>query len=291
VLDKVLVDAARQTGVEFRFGTRVTEVLRNRDRRVVGVRAAVGAQTLDVRADLVIGADGMWSTIAKLLDAPIEHHGRNAGGVVYTYFSGLDRFSGLDNSGYEWFYGDHAAAGVIPTNDGEALVFAATGAERFRELVGNGVEPAFDRIIERAAPDLTSRLAGARHTGRWRSARGVTGYLRRSHGPGWALVGDAGSFKDPIAAHGITDALRDAEALAEAVTGGADRADETALAEALAAYQRRRDDLTRPMLDIADEIASYRWTTDEIQDTLLRLNRAMNAQLEATTRASVAAAR
>ena len=36
-------------------------------------------------------------------------------------------------------------------------------------------------------------------------------------GPGWALVGDAGYWKDPISAHGLTDALRDAELLARAV--------------------------------------------------------------------------
>ena len=46
---------------------------------------------------------------------------------------------------------------------------------------------------------------------------GLTGYLREAAGPGWALVGDAGYFKDPITAHGITDALRDAEILARVV--------------------------------------------------------------------------
>ena len=42
-------------------------------------------------------------------------------------------------------------------------------------------------------------------------------------GPGWALVGDAGYWKDPISAHGLTDALRDAELLARAVIGAAPR--------------------------------------------------------------------
>jgi flavin-dependent dehydrogenase len=49
---------------------------------------------------------------------------------------------------------------------------------------------------------------------------GLTGYLREAAGPGWALVGDAGYFKDPITAHGITDALRDAQILARVVTAG-----------------------------------------------------------------------
>jgi flavin-dependent dehydrogenase len=41
----------------------------------------------------------------------------------------------------------------------------------------------------------------------------VPGYLRRAAGPGWALVGDTGYFKDPLTAHGISDAMRDAEFL------------------------------------------------------------------------------
>ena len=50
---------------------------------------------------------------------------------------------------------------------------------------------------------------------------GRKGFLRQAFGPGWALVGDAGYFKDPLTAHGITDALRDAELLANAAAGGA----------------------------------------------------------------------
>ena len=44
--------------------------------------------------------------------------------------------------------------------------------------------------------------------------------MRQAFGPGWALVGDAGYFKDPLTAHGISDALRDAELLANAAAGG-----------------------------------------------------------------------
>ena len=45
----------------------------------------------------------------------------------------------------------------------------------------------------------------------------MPGFVRRSWGPGWALVGDAGYFKDPITTHGMTDALRDAELLADEI--------------------------------------------------------------------------
>ena len=62
-------------------------------------------------------------------------------------------------------------------------------------------------------------------------------FLRKPYGPGWVLVGDAGSHKDPVRALGICDALRDAELLADSLTatlsGGA------AEAPALGEYERR----------------------------------------------------
>lgn len=48
------------------------------------------------------------------------------------------------------------------------------------------------------------------------------GYFRTATGPGWVLAGDAGNFKDPSAAQGFTDALRQAETLADAVLDGLD---------------------------------------------------------------------
>ena len=46
------------------------------------------------------------------------------------------------------------------------------------------------------------------------------GFFRESAGPGWALVGDAGHFKDPTPGQGIADALRQCERLADAIEGG-----------------------------------------------------------------------
>ena len=99
-------------------------------------------------------------------------------------------------------------------------------------------------------------------------ARGAT----QSHGPGWTLVGDAGYFKDPATAHGITDALRDAELLANAILDGR--------SGALAAYQKERDELSRPLFDITAAIASFRWTLDEIKFLHKQLSAAMRAEAD-----------
>jgi flavin-dependent dehydrogenase len=74
--------------------------------------------------------------------------------------------------------------------------------------------------------------------------------LRRPHGPGWALVGDAGWWKDPLSTYGITDAFRDAELVARAVVVGA--ASDHAMRIALCRYQAERDRLALPMHPIVD---------------------------------------
>ena len=100
---------------------------------------------------------------------------------------------------------------------------------------------------------------------------GIPGFFRRSTGPGWALVGDAGYFKDPITAHGITDALRDAELLARAVAEGSD--------EALEAYQATRNGLAAGLLDVTDQIASFDWDVDEVKELHLQLSKEMKAEV------------
>ena len=86
-----------------------------------------------------------------------------------------------------------------------------------------------------------------------------------------ALVGDAAHFKDPITAHGITDALRDAELLADAVAEGGERA--------LARYQERRDELARGIFSISDRIASYEWSLAELETLHLALSAEMKREV------------
>ena len=95
-------------------------------------------------------------------------------------------------------------------------------------------------------------------------------------GPGWALVGGAGYFKDPLTAHGITDALRDAELLARAIMKGT--------TAALADYETTRHDLSRRLLDITDAIASFAWTDGEVQS----LHRALSTEMSREVRALAA---
>jgi len=94
-------------------------------------------------------------------------------------------------------------------------------------------------------------------------------------GPGGPLVGDAGYFKDPITAHGITDALRDAEILARVVTSWGPGA--------VGRYQAERDELSLRLFRVTGRIAAFDWTADEIGDHLLELKDAQAEEIAAMT--------
>jgi flavin-dependent dehydrogenase len=97
-------------------------------------------------------------------------------------------------------------------------------------------------------------------------------------GPGWALVGDAGYFKDPITAHGITDALRDAELLARAVAdvlGG-----DVPEARRMRAYRCARNRLSTQLFSVTEQIAAYAWDVTTIEGLLRTLSSAMGDEVD-----------
>lgn len=269
VLDPILAAAAARAGAEMCYGVRVTGVIRNGTGRVIGV------EQLDRRAgtrrrataDLVVGADGIRSTIAAAVRAPVRHAGTAASAFVYGYWSGLTG----SRDRYRWYYRPHASAGAIPTNDGQLCVWASVPTARFAALRSN-LDASYRAVLAEAAPLLAVELAAARLVGPVRGFPGIPGYLRAATGPGWALVGDAGWYKDPITAHGITDALRDAELLARAALDGP---------PALADYERTRDKLSVPLLAVTDRIASYSWDLAELRDLLVELSKAMRPEVDA----------
>jgi flavin-dependent dehydrogenase len=268
ILDPLLVRAAVDAGVDVYHQTPVHKLIR-RHGRVVGVQATTAdRRSVDLTASLVIGADGIRSTIAHLVDAPFSRLGEHASAATYGYWSGLV------TDGYEWNFRPNACTGMIPTNSGLTCVFASASPERIGR---GGMAPLMD-IITEGAPELEQRLQVAQPPLGTRTWRGQRGYLRRSHGPGWALVGDAGYFKDPISAHGLTDALRDAELLARAIIAGF--GDDVSLDDALADYEATRDRISIPLFDAVDHIASQQWSDPEIAQLLLRLSSAMTDEIE-----------
>jgi flavin-dependent dehydrogenase len=272
LLDRLLVDAAADAGVETFHGTTALGLLRDTAGRVSGVRATTRRGVdLDLSAPMTVGADGIRSVVARDVGARVERQGRVASAVLYRYLSGVV------SDGYQWAYGDGAAAGLIPTNDGQTCVFVATTPDRMRSLRRDGSEAAFAALLGRSGPALVDRVAGA-DAGRIHGWGGLPGYVRRSWGPGWALVGDSGYFKDPITTHGMTDAMRDAAllvtALLEATRG------ESSEAAALARYQAMRDRLSTALFAVTEGVAAYDWDTGQVQALLRRVSSAMSDEVD-----------
>jgi menaquinone-9 beta-reductase len=205
VLDQILVNAAAEAGVEVRTGAAVTGLVTEHD-RVVGVTTAGG----ELRAPLVVGADGTRSAVAKMIGAREYCTTPNGRVFMWAYYDG-------DPSNGEMWAGklDDCAYLVLRSDDGLSLVAACPSIDRRDEVRGNR-EAVYEAGI-RAWPELHAGIAGAPREGPVRTMANMHGYFRESAGPGWVLVGDAGHFKDPSPGQGIADALRQAESLADAI--------------------------------------------------------------------------
>ncbi|RYP82987.1 NAD(P)/FAD-dependent oxidoreductase [Nocardioides guangzhouensis] len=253
ILDKMLVDAAREAGAEVREGVNVDEVVVGSDGRVQGVRCDGTAES----ARVVIAADGRNSGLVKAV-RPAEYHLKPR--LQYGYYT---YFSGLPTDGLENFIRPGRGIGCAPTHDGLTMLVMGwpyTEARAFKaDVAGN-----FYATLE-LVPELADRVSRARQEAPFRGGA-VPGWLRRPYGHGWALVGDAGYNKDPITAQGITDAFLDAEGCAEAVDrwlGG-----QLDYEEAMSRWHRDRDARVVPMYEFTSQMATLNPPPPELEQLL-----------------------
>lgn len=266
LLDRLLVDAAVAAGAEIRHRVAVTDLHRDGS-RVTGVRLA-GGET--VRARLVVGADGARSTIAQLVGAAMRYTATASTATIYTFADQLPA------DAYRNWFRPGVGAGLIPTNAGQANLWIGVPMAELRQAGHRDRAGLFHRALRRVAPRLAAAVAG-QVSGPWATFPGRPGFVRQWWGPGWALVGDAAYFKDPISAHGMTDALIGAEELARAVTAIAAGADEPT---ALAGYARRRERLIRPMIPAIERLSSFAWDLAGLKQAHTEINQAMRAEWE-----------
>ena len=262
ILDKLLVDAAAQSGAEFREGVSIEELLVD-DGRVVGIKGRSGrGDTIVERAQVVVGADGRQSIVADAV-RPEQYDERPPLLVAYyTYWSGLPMDGRLEN-----YIRDLRGFAAAPTHDGLTMVIAgwpyAEFAENKKNIEGNYMETIA------LAPDFADRLRGAKREAHFAGAA-VPNCFRKPYGPGWALVGDAGYNRDFITAQGIMDAFHDAElcssALDSAFTGT--KPFDAAMGE----YQRARDARVRSMYDFTCQLATLEPPPPELQQLLAAIH-------------------
>jgi flavin-dependent dehydrogenase len=231
VLDQVLIDAAIEAGVEFRERFPVHE-LTSEDGRVTGIR---GPRAVTERARWVIGADGRNSGVAKQVEARAYAEHPTLACWYFAYWSGV-RIDGL-----EMYRRDHRMIFAHPTNNDLVAVFVGWPITEL-PAVRSDIERHMMAVVD-LEEGLAHRIRSGQREERIYGAAQLPNFLRKPHGPGWALVGDAGCHKDPVRALGICDALRDAELLAASLTAAlTGTSPET---EALNEYERQRNEATR----------------------------------------------
>lgn len=269
LLDSILADAAEESGADFAERTRMVDLLRGEQGEVCGVVTSRGGRRVPISARFVIGADGVWSRTAELVEARAYESHAATNAVTYAYFDGVDV------AGFWFQFTPRVNAGIIATNEGQSCVFVGRSNDQIAEFRADS-EAEFYRLLRSAGTDLADRVEGGSRASQFRGTKGLPGFLRQPWGTGWALVGDAGYTKDPISAHGISDAFRDAELCARAVDRSLCQPEVTV--EAMSGYQRVRDRLSMPMYRQSEALAAYQWDAEEASARMRAMSDAVRAE-------------
>jgi flavin-dependent dehydrogenase len=230
-LDAWLQQAAVDAGAELRDETAAVDLLRD-DGRVTGVVVRGPRGTQEIRAGLVVGADGRNSKIARLTGVEEYLTADMTRGGYWQYWP-VPRVFRDPGFGYDALIA-HEGDGLryVFQADGDLLLLVAAPPADEARSWGN---QHFERTIEylRASPETAPLVDSGRPSYEGGGILKARFFLRRAAGPGFALVGDAGHFKDFVTGHGITDALLGALRLSQAIAEGGDAA--------LVRYWRERD--------------------------------------------------
>ena len=246
VLDSMLVDAARDAGADVREGFFFEGVL-TEDGTVTGVRGrGHDGVSVEEHARIVVGADGRHSPVAKAVGAT-EYNavpGHTCG--YYTYFRGVECL------GTEAYIGDGQALFLFATNDGLTCV----GMERpvgefaaFRADIEGTLRDGWARV-----PGMLDRVLAGERVEKFMGTADLSGFYRKPYGPGWALAGDAGYYRDPLFGQGINDAFRDADMLSDAIDAAF--SGRQPLEEAMEAFEQARNAATNMIYQITNLLCS-----------------------------------
>jgi flavin-dependent dehydrogenase len=258
VLDKLLFDAAAESGAEVREAFTVTDLVVE-DGRVTGITGrSERDRTVTVRGRAVVGADGHHSLVARGV-SPRQYNDKPALQVsYYTYVSGLP----MDGR-YEVHLRPNRGFAAWPTNDDLTVVIGgwprSEMATKRKDIEGN-----FLATLE-LVPEFAARFRAGTREARF-VGMSVANFLREPFGRGWALVGDAGYTKDFITGFGMSDAFRDAELCATALDQAFSGA--RSFEGAMAAYHSERDRHSLPFYEFTTQLATLQPLPPELERIL-----------------------
>jgi 2-polyprenyl-6-methoxyphenol hydroxylase-like FAD-dependent oxidoreductase len=213
--------------------------------RVVGIRGRQGrGPDQTIYAHAVIGADGKHSLAARATGAEIYDRVKAKTCIFYAYYRNIKPIH--EPSAIVYVAADRRTGVLVFDADNDLTVISVgIPVEDFAQA-RRDPEATLERTW-RSIDELAERGLHAERATPVMGQAPVDSYYRQSYGPGWALVGDAGHYIDPVTGQGINNALRGAELLAEAWSRTRRRAD---WMSAMAEYQRQRDQETRPIYNL-----------------------------------------
>ena len=213
--DRLLLDNAIAAGAHVETDTPVIEVCAEGS-TITGVRVQRLDESQDtVHARIVVDASGQNGVIAREFSQQELIPGLE-NTAVYAHFRGVRTDSGID-AGSTLIYRLDAESWIwfIPLLEvvSIGLVTSARGILRFGQNRDEILQAAIDQC-----PDLLERMRGADLLGEVRVARDFSYRASCDGGVGWALIGDALGFIDPIYSTGLLLSVRSAEIVALEIT-------------------------------------------------------------------------
>ena len=221
--DAMMLDHARENGVDAHEGVHVRDVLFEDD-RAVGVRIQDAKGTREVRARVVVDASGQAALLQNRFKLRIWDPVLNKG-AIWTYWEGAYRDTGpdegatmvlqtADKSGWFWY---------IPLHDNIVSVGVVAPFDDLFKGRRNH-EQTYQEEVDRC-PAVKQRVSPGRRATGYFVTRDYSYRSTAVSGNGWVLVGDAFGFLDPLYSSGVLLALKSGELAADAIVEGLERGD------------------------------------------------------------------
>jgi flavin-dependent dehydrogenase len=225
--DALMLDNAREQGVEVHQPARVLEVLFDGD-RAVGVRVQKeGGGVEEVPAKVVVDASGQSTMLQNRFKLRLWDPVLNKG-AIWSYWQGAYRDVGRDEGatlvvqttnkqGWFWYIPQHddtISVGVVAPFD---YLFKGRGSH----------EQVYNEEVD-ACPAIKERVSIGRRATGYFATKDYSYRSKEVAGDGWVLVGDAFGFLDPLYSSGVLLALKSGELAADAIAEGLAKQDTSA---------------------------------------------------------------
>lgn len=212
--DRILFHHARSEGVDAREHTKALRMETAADGRParVHVRGPQGEYAIAPR--YVLDASGRDTFIGSGLKLKRRNR-RHQSAAVFSHFRGVSRRPGADAGNITVYRHAHGWMWFIPLPDDVMSIGVVCSPEYLKERGGQS-EAFLMRTIQ-GVPGAAERMVGSERIAPVHATGNYTYECRRMHGPGWALLGDAYAFVDPMFSSGVFLAMNSAEQGARAV--------------------------------------------------------------------------